>query len=153
MATRSEPLSTVNSLVSAKLRFVATSDKVVHDVEVLHVLAGGESGSGCGDEAPLSIDHVGREAAAADFLQAPDQELEIDDGRDHSQKAIAVFHGITDQKDGTRGFSFADDQRLTVVDAALAGGRIGALQFALQKGVRSDASAEIPLASEFSRVA
>ena len=82
----------MNSLVSAKLRFVSTSDKGVHDVEVLHVLTGGKSGSGRGDEASLRIDHVGREASAGDFLQAPDQELEVDDGRDHSQKAIAVFH-------------------------------------------------------------
>ena len=60
----------MNSRVSANLRLVAAIDEVAHDVEVLHVLAGGEFGSGGGDQASLRIDHVRRQAAAADFLQA-----------------------------------------------------------------------------------
>ena len=53
-----------------QLRLVAALDEVAHDVQVLHVLAGGKLGRGCGDEAALGIDDVGRQPAAGDFLQA-----------------------------------------------------------------------------------
>ena len=78
--------------------------------------------------------------AAADFLQAADQELKIDYRPDHSQKTRSIIHRIADEKDSARGVSFADDQGLAVIGAAIAGGCKSSFQFAVQEGVRSDAS-------------
>ncbi len=123
-----------------ELRLVAAIDKIAHDVEILHVLPGGKFGRGGGDQASLGVDDVGREAAAADFLQAADQKLKIDDRGDHAQKALSVTHRRTDQEYGAGGIAFAHDQGLTVVDAPIARGRIGSFEFTMQEGVRSDAS-------------
>ena len=52
-----------------ELRFIAAIDEVPDDLQILHVLPGGKLGRGGGDQTALRIDHVGRQAASADFLQ------------------------------------------------------------------------------------
>ena len=124
-----------------QLRLVAAVDEVAHDVEVLHVLASGKFGSGGRHQAALSIDHVRSQAAAGScFLQAADQELEIDHGSDHAQEPLSIIHRITDEENGARGLSFANDEGLSVIGAAIAGSGVGSFQFAVQKGVGRDAS-------------
>src|SRR5579864_3516329 len=120
-------------------RLVAAIDEIADNFKIFHVLAGGEFRSGGGDETALRVDDVGSEASA-DFLQAADEELEIDDSGDHPQEAVAVFHGSADDEDGAGRFAFADDEGLSVVDAAVAGGGVGALEFTIEKSVGSDAS-------------
>jgi hypothetical protein len=122
------------------LGFVAAVHERANDFEVFHVLAGGEAGSSSGDEAALGIDNVGRQASAGNFLQTADQELQIDYRGDHAEKPVFVFHRIADYENGTRGFSFADHQSLAVVFAAVAGGGVGAFEFAVEKRVGSDPS-------------
>ncbi len=140
IATRSEPLLTVNSLGFGKIcALLPPSTKVRTMSRFFMSWPVANPGVAAATRRPLSVDHVGREASAGDFLQAADQELQVDHSGDHSQKTVAVFHRIADQKHGAGCVAFADDQGLAVVFAAIAGGGIGALEFAVQEGIRSDA--------------
>ena len=66
--------------------------------------------------------------------------MKVDDRGNHSQKALSVSHRITDQKDGAGSFTFADYERLPVVNAAIARCGVGTFQLAVQESVRRDAS-------------
>ncbi len=123
-----------------QLRLVAALDKVAHDVEILHVLAGGEFRRRGRHQASLGVDDVRSQAAAADFPQALESGIADRRPRRSCPRKRAVLHRGTDQENGARRFAFADHQRLSVVDAAVAGGGVSALQFALQESVGSDAS-------------
>src|ERR1700686_1490299 len=121
-----------------ELCLVASIHEIADDLEVFHVLPGGEFRCRRGHEASLSLNYVRRESAPADFLQAADQELEIDNRRYHSEETRAVFHGRTDQENGMRRLAFADYESLSVVNAAVTGRGIGTFQLPVQKGVGSD---------------
>ena len=98
------------------------------------------SGVAAATRRPCAVNHVRRQAAAANLLQAADQKLQIDHRGDHAQKTRPVAHRSAHQKYGARRFSLAHNQRLPVVNPAIAGGGIGSLQFAMQESVGSDAA-------------
>ena len=88
----------------------------------------------------LSVHNVGNQAAAADFMQASNQELQIHDCAHHAEKTPAVADRTAHQHYCTLGLAILHLQRLPVVGTAIASCVIGMLQLALQKGVRSDAA-------------
>ena len=122
-----------------QLSLVAAVDEVAYDVQFFHVLPGGELRGSCRYQATLRINHIRSEATGADFAQAADEELQVNHGGDRSQKTRSIVDGIADQEYGASGISFADDERLAVIGAPVTRGGKGALQFAIQKSVGSDA--------------
>ena len=88
----------------------------------------------------MGVDDVRSEASAADFLQATNKKLKVHYRGDHAQEALAVHDGRADQEHGAGRLSFSNDEGLSAIDASVAGGGIGVLEFSLQKSVRRDAA-------------
>src|SRR5580700_3018131 len=122
------------------LHLGARLDKIPHDFEVRHILTGRIVRSGTGDQSPLAIHYVWREAASVDLLQASYKELQVHDGTDHAQEAPTVHNRGADQHHGAGRLASSHYKCLTVIDSSFAGGGISALQFALQKCVGSDSA-------------
>ena len=127
-------------LGGGQLRLAALVHKIADDLQVLHVLAGHVLRSAGSHQPALRVHNVGNQAAAADFLQPANQKLQIHDRAHHAQKTPAIADGTADQQNRPRRLAVSHLQRLPVVGAAIAGGVIGMLQFALQKSVGCDAS-------------
>src|SRR5882724_1501322 len=123
-----------------QLRLAALLQEIAYDLRVGQILAGGVVRGGSGHQAAFTVYYVGREPATVDFLQTADQERQVLDCPNHSQKTSAIHHWGADQHDGAGGCSTPDHQGLATVGATFAGGFIGAHQITLQKGVRSDAA-------------
>ena len=88
----------------------------------------------------MRVDDVRGKSGVADFLQTSYQELKIDDGRDHAEKAPAGENWFADENNRARGLAAIDNQSLPVIGAAFARRSETALQFSTKKGVGGDAS-------------
>ena len=122
------------------MHFGACLDEVAHNLKVRHVLAGSVSGSSADHQPPLAIHDVRSQAATVDFLQAADEELQVNDGANHAQKTACVRHGSADQHHRAGGFTCAHHECFAVVNSTFAGSGISALKFALQEGVRGNSA-------------
>src|SRR6185437_7495454 len=129
----------VEFLGGYELRLAALLHKVLHDIEVGHFLASGVFRLDAGHQPALAVHHVSVQAAGADFLHAADKELEVNHGAQHADEVAAGHDRGADQHDGARSLAAIGGESVAVVDAPVAGGGKSAFQFALEKGVGSNA--------------
>src|SRR5207237_7292511 len=90
-----------------ELHLVPFVHKTPDNLEVLHVLPGGKFRCRCCNQPSLAIHHVRSKTSATNFLQAPNQELQIHDRANHAEKTIAIHDRRTDQHDRASGFATA----------------------------------------------
>ena len=89
ISTRSEPLFNREFLGLGQLRLVAALDEVAHDVEILHLLAGGEFRAW--RRRPGVLESRRRRASVRRRLTSRrrvDQKLQVDDRGDHAQETL-----------------------------------------------------------------
>src|SRR5581483_7931575 len=75
-----------------ELRAAALVHKILYDLDIRHVLAGSKFRSSACHEATLAVNHVSTQAARTHFLQAPDEELQVNHATDHTHKMSVDHH-------------------------------------------------------------
>ena len=81
---------------SYELTIAALLDKVLHNVEIIHVLTGRICSRAGRDQTALTVDHVGHQASLTGALEPIDQELQVYDHTDHADRSIgSEASGIT----------------------------------------------------------
>jgi hypothetical protein len=75
-----------------------------------------------GYEPALRVHNIRSKTTVAYLLQTSNQELKVNDGRDHTQKTTARENWLADEHNRTRRLSTVDDQCLASIGAAFARG-------------------------------